>query len=218
MFFRATSQPAPLPPLPSPPALRHEKVLPLIPFSPDWAPSAAAPELPAQNPVAPDQKTSVAHVTDLPLIVAEADSASRELICGLGRKWGYRVVPASDGLEAFAAICAQTEPALAIINWQMKGLSGIEVCRAARKMNRPVYIILVTERSGSEQLADALGAGADDYLITPFDADELRARIGVGARVVALQAQLAEAQRDLELASARLQALTATPEGSFLDL
>lgn len=110
-----------------------------------------------------------------------------------------------DGLEALAAISAQSEPAIAVISSQMDGLNGLEICRATRTMNRPVYIILATERSGSEQLAAAVEAGADDHLITPFDADELRARIGVGARVIGLQAELAAVQRGLEAASAGLQ-------------
>ena len=215
MFRRTIDQPA-MPAVPPvvQPVSRPDKTLPLIPFTPEWSRSAAATEDPARERVNEAQKPLMADAADLPLILAEADPVSRELICGLGRKWGYRVVPTTDGLEAFAAICAQTEPGLAVINWRMHGMNGIEICRATRKKDRPVYIILVTERSGAEQLADALQAGADDYLITPFDADELRARIRVGARVIGLQAQLAEVRRDFEAASAHVQALTtAAPAG-----
>ena len=217
MFFRATPQPAP----PAPPAVpappppsRRDKVLPLIPFSPDWVPSDARADVAVQIRITEERTPEVSDSTDLPLILAEADPGSREVLCGLGRKWGYRVVPANDGVEALAAISAQREPALAVINWQMNGLSGIEICRATRKLNRPVYIILVTERSGNEQLADALEAGADDYLITPFDADELRARIGVGARVIGLETQLAAVRGDFEAAAARVEALTRAAEAS----
>ena len=136
------------------------------------------------------------------MILAEADPVSRDLICGLGEKWGYRAIAVNDGLEVFAAIRAQKEPALAVINWKMSGMDGIAICRVARELNRPVYIVIVTERSGAEQLDKALEAGDDDYLITPFDADELRARLRVGARVIRLQSQLTSLQCDLQATSA----------------
>ena len=213
MFFRVIPQTGPPPRVPSPPVSspavpQPDKALPLIPFSPDWAQATAETKIPIGDPFVPERRAAVTDVTDLPLILAEADPASREVICELGRKWGYAVVPAGDGLDALAAISAQTRPALAVINSQMNGLNGIELCRAARRMNRPVYIILVTERSGSAQLAAARAAGADDYLITPFDADELCARIGVGARVLGLESQLAAMERNFQAASLPVEELT----------
>ena len=211
MFRRTIAQAAP-PPASS--GLRCDKMLPLIPFTPDWSQHAAAGEDPAP-PVAGDTRKSLGgDVSHLSLIVAEADPVSRGLVCGLTEKWGYAVVAVNDGLEVFAAIRAQKEPALAVINWRMSGMSGIEVCRATRALKRPVYIVIVTERSGAEQLDEALEAGADDYLITPFDADELCARLRVGARVIGLQSQLADARRELEAASARAQPLPATTEAT----
>lgn len=123
------------------------------------------------------------------MIVGEADAVSRRLICALGEKWGYRVIAVNDGLEVFADISAQKEPALAVISWKMSGMNGIEICRVTREMNRPVYIVIVAERSGAEQLDAALEAGADDYLFSPFDADELRARLRIGARTIDLQSE-----------------------------
>ena len=209
MFRRTIAQAEP----PPSPMVRRDKMLPLIPFTPDWSQRAATTEAPAR--AADAQQPLTRDLTQLPLILAEADPVSRGLICALGEKWGYDVIAVDDGLEVFAAIRAQKEPALAVLNWKMSGMDGIEICRATREMNRPVYIVIVTERSGAEQLDQALEAGADDYLITPFDADELRARLRVGARVIGLQSQLVDVRRDFETASARVNALTATAEASL---
>jgi DNA-binding response OmpR family regulator len=199
-------------PHPSAPAVllrsAPDKMLPLIPFTPDWAVSSMTGH-PAPAADGNALKVVTENNNDLPLILAEADPVTRELICALGEKWGYAVKAANDGLGVMAAISAQEEPALAVINWKMSGMGGIEICRATRELNRPVYIVIVTERSGAEQLDKALEAGADDYLITPFDADELRARLRVGARVISLQSQLADARREAESASAQVQALSA---------
>ena len=196
----------------SSPVVARDKMLPLIAFTPDWLQGAAATDHGAVAMGGDAQKVPGADVSHLPLILAEANPVSRALICALGQKWGYAVIGVDDGLGVFAAICAQKEPALAVINWKMSGMDGIEICRATREMNRPIYIVIVAERSGAEQLDEALEAGADDYLITPFDADELRARVRAGARVIGLQSQLADLRRDFEAAAARVQAPTARAE------
>jgi CheY-like chemotaxis protein len=193
-----------------------DKMLPMIPFTPDWSDTPAPTGDCAQVTLDGAQQSPSPGLRHLPLILAEPDPVSSGLICDLGRNWGYDVVAVNDGLEVFAAICAQKEPALAVINWRMSGMDGIEICRATRELNRPVYIVIVTDRSGAEQLNNAVEAGADDYLITPFDADELRARLRVGARVIDLQAQLNDAKRDLAAASEQIQALTAAAKASRL--
>jgi CheY-like chemotaxis protein len=195
-------------------AIRQDKMLPLIPFTPDWSQSSPANPDPARAMGGEVQESISPDVSQLPLILAEPDPVSRGLICALGEKWGYMVIAVNDGLEVLAAIRAQKEPSLAVINWEMSGMNGLEICRATREMDRPVHIVIVTERAGAERLGTALDAGADDYLITPFDADELRARLRVGARLVRVQAQLGAARRDLRAAHARLQALAPTSEGS----
>ena len=91
----------------------------------------------------------------------------------------------------------------------MPGLDGVEVCRRARERTavRPLYIILLTARADRQDAIDGLGAGADDYVTKPFDAAELRARVGVGVRVVELQVELAARIADLEEALARVDHL-----------
>lgn len=93
---------------------------------------------------------------------------------------------------------AQTEPVLAVLDWMMPGLEGIEICRRVREISKSVYIILLTARSSKERVVEALEAGADDYLAKPFDKGELRARLHVGLRLLSLQSSLAARITELE--------------------
>jgi DNA-binding response OmpR family regulator len=113
-------------------------------------------------------------------------------------KSGYRVLAAADGREAMELIRAQEGPTLAVIDWMMPGLDGIEICRRVREANKVVYIILLTARGGTERIVEGLDAGADDYLVKPFDKEELRARLQVGARIINLHIALAERVEQLE--------------------
>ncbi|MEA3187010.1 MAG: phosphoserine phosphatase RsbU/P [Chthoniobacter sp.] len=98
-------------------------------------------------------------------------------------------------------------PSLAILDWMMPGMDGLEICRRVRDVDRVLYIILLTARGRTENVVEGLGAGADDYLVKPFDKDELQARILVGLRVMALQAALADRVSELEAASAEINEL-----------
>jgi DNA-binding response OmpR family regulator len=132
------------------------------------------------------------------ILVAEDDPISRELICTRLGKWGYEVVVTQDGTEAMTALRKKEAPSLAILDWMMPGMDGLEICRRVREVNPFVYIILLTARGSKENIVEGLGAGADDYLIKPFDKDELHARIQVGLRVIGLQAALADRVAGLE--------------------
>lgn len=132
---------------------------------------------------------------------------SREILTSLLGKWGYQVVVAADGREAMEALRAQTEPVLAILDWMMPGMEGVEICRRVREISKSVYILLVTARAGKEQIVEGLRAGADDYLTKPFDKEELRARLSVGARILDLQTALSARVCELEEAMAENRAL-----------
>lgn len=140
-------------------------------------------------------------------MVAEDDPVSREILSSLLTKWGYQVVVAADGREAMEALRAQTEPVLAVLDWMMPGMEGPEICRRVRTISKSVYILLVTARAGKEQVVEGLRAGADDYLAKPFDKDELRARLNVGARILDLQSTLSARVRELETVIAENRAL-----------
>src|SRR5204863_3231620 len=103
--------------------------------------------------------------------------------------WGYEVVEAHDGAAAWDVLQQDAAPKLAILDWMMPGLDGLEVCRRLRAVPRiePTYVIILTSRNGKENIVTALESGADDYVAKPFDRDELHARLRVGRRIVGLQ-------------------------------
>jgi phosphoserine phosphatase RsbU/P len=143
------------------------------------------------------------------ILVAEDDPVSRHLLETHLKAWGHAPVTAADGTAAWEMLQGEDAPALAILDWMMPGLDGVEVCRRARGRSdaRPLYIILLTARADRQDTIDGLGAGADDFVAKPFDAAELRARVSVGARVVELQVKLAARIADLEQALARVDQL-----------
>jgi signal transduction histidine kinase len=141
------------------------------------------------------------------ILVADDDSTSLRLLEFTLAKWGYEVVPARDGAEAWQGLQRDDAPPLVILDWMMPGMDGIEICRRVRAepMPRLIHIILLTSKDRREDVVAGLEAGADDYVVKPFDPAELRARVGVGARIVELQRGLAE--RGEELAVARVLAV-----------
>jgi sigma-B regulation protein RsbU (phosphoserine phosphatase) len=138
------------------------------------------------------------------ILIAEDDRISRRFLEHALATWGYEVQSTADGDEAWAALERPDPPRLALLDWVMPGLQGTEICQRVRQRTDavPVYIILLTSRTAKEDIVAGLRAGADDYLTKPFDAEELRARVQVGVRLIELQQRLA-AQVD-ELAQALL--------------
>jgi two-component system cell cycle response regulator len=114
-------------------------------------------------------------------------------------RWGYEVVTVSDGNEALSVLLSANPPSLAILDWMMPGLDGVTVCSRVRGQSKEpyIYIILITAKNQKRDLIAGLEAQADDYLIKPFDLEELRARLKSGKRIIDLQASLASKQREL---------------------
>lgn len=136
------------------------------------------------------------------ILVAEDHQVSRHLLERNLANWGFEVVTAENGLQAAAVLEREDAPPIAIIDWMMPKLDGLEVCaRVRRNAQRPyIYLILLTAKAQRDEIARGLEAGADDYVVKPFDPDELRARIKVGQRVVGLERALAKRVADLERA------------------
>jgi diguanylate cyclase (GGDEF)-like protein len=130
------------------------------------------------------------------ILIADDDVTSRLVLAGVLKKWGHEVVASEDGAEAWEAMRQSDAPTLAILDWMMPGLAGVEVCRRIRSLqsDQPPYLILLTARSEKADIVAGLEAGADDYLAKPFDPGELRARVDVGRRMIELQAKLREAR------------------------
>src|SRR5439155_13489549 len=117
------------------------------------------------------------------------DPVARTIETRLLKQWNFEVTSAADGLEAWNYLQRVEGPALAILDWIMPGLSGPEVCRRLRD-ERPlasVYVVMLTSCENPRDAIAGLDAGADDYVLKPFDRDQLRARVDVGVRVLSLQ-------------------------------
>lgn len=143
------------------------------------------------------------------VLIAEDDAVSRRVLAATLDKFGYEVVVTADGAEAWAALQRADAPHLAILDWMMPKLDGVELCRRvrARATATPPYLILLTAKSGKEDVVIGLDAGANDYLTKPFDRSELRARVQVGAHVLELQANLAARVSELEVALLQVKQL-----------
>ncbi len=135
------------------------------------------------------------------ILIADDSIVSRHLLDATLRKWGYEVVIASDGLEAWNHLQAEDAPKLAILDWVMPGLTGPEVCRRVREHSQDkdayTYILLLTSKGLREDLIEGMEAGADDYLTKPFDQHELKVRLRAGTRIIDLQRELVAAREAL---------------------
>jgi len=143
------------------------------------------------------------------ILIADDSQVSRRLLEAHLQKWGHEVLAAADGPAAWAALQQKDAPALAILDWMMPGLDGVEICRRARARapSQPLHIIVLTARAAPEDVVQALDAGADDYVTKPFHAAELQARLGVGIRMVLLQREVAGRVAELEEALAQVEEL-----------
>jgi two-component system, cell cycle response regulator len=129
------------------------------------------------------------------VLIAEDDFTSRTILEGMLKKWGYQPVVTENGDAAWEAMQLPGAPNLAVLDWNMPGVDGLEICRRLRRQNKsnPPYLIILTARGEKSDIVDGLEAGANDFISKPYDREELRARIRVGQRLVELQAELTHA-------------------------
>ena len=138
------------------------------------------------------------------LLVADDDPIGRSLLVAMVERWGYEVVSAADGEEAWAILEGDEPPQMAIVDWEMPGVCGPELCQRVRWRQGAdyVYIILLTVRQSRADTIAGLDAGADDYITKPPEPAELRARLRAGERIVGLVGEFGEARRTMALAAA----------------
>ncbi len=119
-------------------------------------------------------------------LIADDDRMSTRMLEAALRRWAFDCEIVNDGSGAWNALAAADSPTLAVLDWMMPGLDGPEICRRVRAdaTRPPIYILLLTARSSRADIIVGLDAGADDYLVKPFDPDELRARVHVGRRML----------------------------------
>jgi CheY-like chemotaxis protein len=130
------------------------------------------------------------------VLVADDNAIFREVLEQMLTGWGYHVVTAADGDEAWSHLQAEAGPELALLDWIMPGPDGIELCRRVRTSNRrtSVYIIIVTLKADPDDLRIAIEAGADDFVSKPFRSADIRLRLRAGSRILALQRPRAAAE------------------------
>ena len=143
------------------------------------------------------------------VLVADDDPVSQRLVVSALEKWGYDVIAVNNGNDAWHTLEGEERPSMAILDWMMPGMTGLEICQRARERaeTAAVYLILLTARGERGDSVRGLEAGADDFIIKPYNRDELRARVRVGVRIVGLQASLAHRVQELESALARVKQL-----------
>jgi phosphoserine phosphatase RsbU/P len=142
-------------------------------------------------------------------LIADDDRTTIVIVSHALQRCGLEVDIAYEGESAWRALSSPDGPRLAVLDWMMPSLDGLELCRRIRR-DRPsanVYIILVTARESRTDVVAGLDAGADDYVVKPFDQEELRARVQVGMRVLALQASLATHVAEMQAALSQVKQL-----------
>jgi predicted signal transduction protein with EAL and GGDEF domain len=126
------------------------------------------------------------------ILVAEDDEVTLRLLQKTLQEAGYEVIAVSDGHKALDCLSTKVGPRLALLDWLMPGLNGLEVCREIRRHSEYpyIYVILLTARTSKQDVVKGLEAGADDYLTKPFDVEELKARLRCGERILKLEDQV----------------------------
>ena len=151
-------------------------------------------------------KTAVPFGQSSPVI-----AGTRLYLTGLLTRWGYKVVAVDDGKRAHELLACEDSPSLALLDWMMPGMDGVEICRRlrGRVRGRPLYLLLLTGRTGQDNVVHGLESGADDYVTKPFDHAELRSRLRVGERVLDMSCQLQDRVAELVQALGRVKQLEA---------
>lgn len=128
------------------------------------------------------------------VLIAEDDLISRRVLEANLVEWGYDVIIASDGLEAWELLQKPGAPNLVISDWMMPHMDGLELCRRIRQMESSgyIYFIILTAKGGKEDVIKGLEAGADDFLVKPFDRQELKYRARIGERIINLELRILE--------------------------
>ncbi len=154
------------------------------------------------------------------VLVAEDDPIFRHLLDTWLDRWHYRVTAVDNGMDAWNVLQQANAPQLAILDWMMPGMDGVELCRRIRGSPHGLYryVLLLTAKHEKQDIIAGLEAGADDYLTKPFDINELRARVRSGKRILELQEALLRTQEALEFEAAHDPLTGLWNRGAILDL
>ena len=136
------------------------------------------------------------------ILIAEDEYTTRLMVQVSLENWGYSVNSVADGKEAWEIFKKPEAPDVAILDWEMPEVDGVELCKRIKNLQRanPVYVILLTGRDSQKDIVQGFDAGADDYMTKPFNDDELRARVRVAERLVTIQSSLSQSVEELKSA------------------
>jgi two-component system chemotaxis response regulator CheY len=131
------------------------------------------------------------------IIIVEDEPISRRILENFLREWGYEVISTTDGMEAWEIIRSPDAPSLVISDWMMPKMDGVELCEKIRGMEKAqyTYFILLTTKAEKRDIIKGLESGADDFIVKPFDREELKYRVKIGERIINLE------QRIMQLAN-----------------
>lgn len=145
------------------------------------------------------------------ILIAEDERVSLRVLKTVLGKWGYDVISVTNGNDAWEELQRDSAPKLAILDWMMPGIEGIELCRMLRQKelhsDEYTYVILLTAKGSKKNIITGMRYGADDYIIKPFDKSELHVRVRAGERIIQLQSELLSAKKELQKLS-RTDSLT----------
>lgn len=135
------------------------------------------------------------------VLIAEDDPLGSKLLKALLLKWGYDTVAVSNGCEAWRILQQEHGPQMVILDWVLPGMDGVEICRRLRESEKGgdgyTYVVMLTCRDRGEDIVTGMGAGADEYIVKPFDQKVLQARLNTGRRIVESHATLRVANQKL---------------------
>ena len=133
------------------------------------------------------------------ILIADDSLTCRLILSAALKENSYDVLETADGLDAWMELSKPDAPQIAILDWIMPKLDGLELIQKIRasRTDRPPYIIMLTGKSEKKDIIVGLNAGANDYLIKPFDTSELHARVEVGRRMIELQDALIKSKEKL---------------------
>jgi DNA-binding response OmpR family regulator len=143
----------------------------------------------------------------LKVLIADDDAPTRILLRAAILQWGYTIVEAKDGEEAWTLMKTENAPQLLILDWLMPKIDGITLCERKKELSYRPYIILLTQVTGTMNVVKGLDAGADEFLSKPFNMAELRSRLFTGARIVQYENQLTTHNKRFNLYYTKLEEL-----------
>ncbi|MBN1537629.1 MAG: response regulator [Anaerolineales bacterium] len=123
------------------------------------------------------------------VLVAEDEKFSRTILASMIERWGYETIVAENGQQAWDILQKEDAPKLVLLDWYMPEMNGLEVIQNVRSMSdsKLPYIILLTSNAEKKDVVEGISAGANDYILKPYDRDELRDRLERGRQIVDLQ-------------------------------